>query len=167
MSPRRERPMFDATKFVDQFQFLDFQRNIQKESENTKRFTEEIKRYLDDLIECNKKKADEKDLKNLEEFLGGRIEEIKMNFLKKFADKGETVKNLKFLDTQLKFILDNNNKKEKGDNWLIAKKPVGGYECASCESYIGNLQNTQGNNQYVSWNKYPQRDNTDKAYRVE
>jgi hypothetical protein len=164
-SPKRERPNFDASKFVDKFEFLDFQRNLQKESENTKRFTEEIKRYVDDLIECNKKKADEKDLQNLEEFLGGKIEEIKMNFLKKFADKVETAKNLKFLDTQLKFILNTNTKKEKGDNCFLAKKPVGGYECASCESYIGNLPNPP-KDQHLNWNKYPQRDTNEKAYRV-
>ena len=61
-------------------------------------------------------------------------------------------------------MMDTNNKKDKGDNWLIAKKPMGGYECASCDSYIGNLQNTQTNN--VNWNKYPQREISDKAYRV-
>ncbi len=166
MSPKRERPFIDASKFVDHFQFLELQKNLIKENDNTKRFCEEIKRFVDDLIECNKKKADEKDLKNLEEYLGSKIEEIKMNFLKKFADKTETVKNLKFLDTQLKFMMDTNTKKEKGDNWLIAKRPVGGYECASCESYIGNLPNTQTNNQHVNWNKYPQRDTSDKAYRV-
>jgi hypothetical protein len=168
MSPKKERPFIDASKFVEQMQFVELQRNLIKENDNTKRFCEEIKRFVDDLIECNKKKADEKDLKNLEEFLGGRIEEIKLNFLKKFADKTETVKNLKFLDTQLKFMMDNNNtKRDKGgENWLIAKRPIGGYECASCESYIGNLPNTQTNNQHVSWNKYPQRDVSDKAYRV-
>lgn len=166
ISPKRAGPLIDASKFVDQFQFGEFQKLIQKEYENNKRLTEEIKRYVDDLIECNKKKADEKDLKNLEEFLGGKIDEIKINFLKKFADKSETVKNLKFLDTQLKFVLDNNTKKDKGgDNWLIAKKPMGGYECASCESYIGNLPNNTQNN-IVNWNKYPQRDISDKAYRV-
>lgn len=165
-SPKKDRqPIFDTTKFVEQFHFMDFQRNIKKEIENAKLFSEEIKRYVDDLIENNKKKADEKDLKNLEEIIEGKIDEIKINFLKRFADKSETVKNLKFLDTQLKFILDNNSKKDKGDNWLIAKKPVNGYECASCESYIGNLP-TQSNNQHISWNKYPQRDTSDKAYRV-
>ena len=52
---------------------------------------------------------------------------------------------------------------EKGDNWLIAKKPVNGHTCASCESYIGELPDS---NQYVPWNKYPIRDPNEKAYRV-
>lgn len=52
---------------------------------------------------------------------------------------------------------------EKGENWLLAKKPIGGYKCASCESYIGDLTE---NMQQVNWNKYPVRDPTEKSYRV-
>ena len=53
-------------------------------------------------------------------------------------------------------------KGEKNDNWLLAKKPVGGFSCASCESYIGELKDK---GDYVTWNKYPQR-NIEKNYRV-
>lgn len=54
-------------------------------------------------------------------------------------------------------------KVEKGDNWLLAKKPLNGYSCASCEAYIGDLQDNQ---QHIPWNKYPMRDPNDKVYRV-
>lgn len=156
---------FDASKFVDNFAFMEFQKSLFRELENIKRFSEELKRYVDDLIECNKSKADEKDMKNLEEFLNSKVEETKLSFGKKFADKAETSKNIKYLDSQLKHIIESYLKKnEKGDNWLIAKKPVGGYACASCESYIGKLQDSTS--QHVNWNKYPQRDPNEKAYRV-
>lgn len=156
---------FDASKFVDQFAFLEFQKGLFREMDNLKRFSEELKRYIDDLIESNKSKADEKDMRNLEEFLSSKVEETKLNFVKKFADKAETSKNFKYLDAQLKHIIESYLKKgDKGDNWLIAKKPVGGYACASCESYIGKLQDST--NQHVAWNKYPQRDPNEKAYRV-
>ena len=79
-------------------------------------------------------------------------------------DWTEVTKNIKYLDTQIKHIIEVYIKKmEKGDNWLIAKKPVNGHTCASCESYIGELPDS---NQYVPWNKYPIRDPNDKAYRV-
>ncbi len=52
---------------------------------------------------------------------------------------------------------------EKGDNWLLAKKPIGGFSCASCESYIGDIQE---NNQFLPWNKYPSRDANERVYRV-
>lgn len=51
---------------------------------------------------------------------------------------------------------------EKGDNWLIAKKPIGGHSCASCESYIGDLND---HNQYVPWNKMHPNQN-ERSYRV-
>jgi len=156
---------FDSSKYVDQFSFLDFQKTLFRDLDNLKRFVEELKRYIDDLIDSNKSKADEKDIRNLEEFLNSKIEETKINFAKKFADKTETTKNIKYLDTQMKHIIDSYLKKsEKGDNWLIAKKPVGGFACASCENYIGKLQDST--NQHVPWNKYPHRDSNDKAYRV-
>ena len=91
-----------------------------------------------------------------------KFEEIKIGSAKKFADKNEVTKNIKYLDTQVKHILDVYVKKiEKGDNWLLAKKPIGGQYCASCENYIGDLHE---NHQYVPWNKIPQPN--DRVYRV-
>lgn len=74
----------------------------------------------------------------------------------------EVSKNIRYLDTQIKHILDVYIKKmEKGDNWLIAKKPLNGYTCASCEQYLGDLHE---NNQYIPWNKITNQN--DKIYRV-
>ena len=48
-----------------------------------------------------------------------------------------------------------------GDNWLLAKKPLNNYVCASCESVIkGDLGRKS---EYVAWNKYPNRE--EKSYR--
>ena len=48
------------------------------------------------------------------------------------------------------------------DNWLLAKKPLNNYLCASCESVIrGELDKRSD---YIAWNKYPSRD--DKTYRM-
>lgn len=83
---------------------------------------------------------------------------------KKFADKNEMAKSLKYLDAQLKHIIDFYIKRqEKADNWLLAKKPIGGFSCASCEAYIGNLKDNQ---EYLAWNQYPMREAGDKFYRV-
>ena len=69
------------------------------------------------------------------------------------------------LNYQVKHIIEVYIKKlEKGDNWLLAKKPLGGYSCASCENYIGELHDKSES--FVPWNKYPMRDANDKAYRV-
>jgi len=93
-----------------------------------------------------------------------KIEDLKGQCVKKFADKNETNKNLKYLDAQLKQIYEVYLKKsEKSESWLLAKKPVGGFACASCENYIGDLHDS---NTYVPWNKYPMRDPNDKLYRI-
>jgi len=154
----------DNSKFLESNIFLEFQKSYNRELDRLNRYSEELKRTIDDVIGALKSKAGEKDMKNLEEYLQGRMEELKLNSNKKFADKNETTKNIKYLDKQIKHIIEVYIKKmEKGDNWLIAKKPVNGHTCASCESYIGELPDS---NQYVPWNKYPIRDPNEKAYRV-
>lgn len=154
----------DNSKFLETNIFNEFQKSYNRELDRINRYIDEIKRTLEDVIGVIKSKAGEKDMKNLEEYLNGRIEELKLNSNKRFADKIETGKNIKYLDTQLKHVIEVYIKKmEKGDNWLIAKKPMNGYTCASCESYIGDLPDS---NQYVPWNKYPIRDPNEKAYRV-
>ena len=116
-----------------------------------------------DILEAFNKKADEKDLRDFELLLNNKLEELKLMSGKKFADKIDTGKTLKYLDTQIKYILDIINKKnDRNEKWLIAKKPIGGHACASCESYLGDLKE---NDDYVAWNKYPHREH-DKNYRV-
>ena len=99
-----------------------------------------------------------------------RIEELKIACNKKFADKNDTAKNLRYLEIQVikNFIFQIKKyseleKVEKADNWLLAKKPIGGNSCASCEAYIGDLHE---NHQYIPWNKYPMRDPNERLYRV-
>lgn len=154
----------DNSKFLESLIFIEFQKTYKSDQEAVKKVTEELGRYIDDIITALKSKAGDKDMKNLEDYLTSKIEELKLNSHKKFADKMETSKNVKYLDAQVKHIIDVYIKKmEKGDNWLLAKKPVNGFACASCEAYIGDLQD---NTQHVPWNKYPIRDPNDKAYRV-
>ena len=109
------------------------------------------------------KKCNAEDLKIYENIINNKIEELKLSNSKRFADKNDTNKSMKFLDTQIKHIIDVYIKRiDKNDSWLIATKPLGGYKCASCESYLGELKNKES---YLFWNKYPQRE-SDKNYRV-
>ena len=94
-----------------------------------------------------------------------RLEDIKIGISKKFADKNETNKTIKYLDSQIKHIIDYFIKKSEkpGDSWLIAKKPIDGYKCGSCESYIGELHDK---NSTAVWSKYTinsQKDPNDKS----
>lgn len=156
---------FDSSKYLEQMIFTEFQKGYNRELDGLRKDMDEIKRLIDDVVVALKPKASDKDLKNLEEYLVTKLEELRLNSNKKFADKIETQKNVKYIDAQVKHIIDVYIKKmEKGDNWLIAKKPVNGFACASCESYIGDLQDKTSD--YLPWNKYPIRDPNEKAYRV-
>ena len=107
------------------------------------------------------------DLEDLKNFLLGKIDELALGCIKKFADKNETTNNFKYLEDQIKKILEMLSKKDsinEADNWLLAKKPINGYSCAACESYIGDLRDDT--HKFIPWNKMPLRDPGDKLYRM-
>jgi hypothetical protein len=56
-----------------------------------------------------------------------------------------------------------NKEKEKGENCMLASKPISEYRCASCENLITDLKN---NTQYLPWNKFPVQDMLIKPYRI-
>jgi len=154
----------DFSRFVEMQLFLDFKSHNSAEIKALNDIIDELRRLLDDLINALNEKVTINDFRNFEELILLKIEELKNACNKKFADKNETAKNLKYLDSQIKNILEIYIKnKEKGDNWLLTKKPLGGHSCASCETYIGDLHE---NSQPIHWNKYPMRDPNDKLYRV-
>jgi hypothetical protein len=155
---------FDNSKYVETSTFQDFKIHMNKDLESINLAIKELRHLIDEILAQLKNKIGEKELRTIEEYLLTRIEELKSASNKKFADKNETAKNFKYLDQQIKQIIEVYIKKaDKGDNWLLAKKPVNGFSCASCEAYIGELQD---NTQYVPWNKYPMRDPNDKLYRI-
>ena len=51
---------------------------------------------------------------------------------------------------------------QENENWLLAKKPINGFLCASCEAYIGDLKN---NEDVVTWNKLTKK-NEKRNYRI-
>ena len=105
----------------------------------------------------------QKDFKLMEKCLINMLEELKINFARKYMEKSEILKNIKLLELQLKNFQDSNpGMIKEGDNWLLAKKPMNNYLCASCEAYIGELKNK---NNYLAWNKIPPHDINTK-YRM-
>lgn len=156
--------VFDTSKFLEINSFNDFLKVYAKDQDRINRELDDLKRYLDDLAELLKTKASDEDLKNLEGVLNGKIDEIKLLSSKRYADKIDTSKSIKYLDTQIKHIIEVYIKKmDKGESWLLAKKPIGGFTCASCEAYIGELKDKD---EYLAWNKYPMREPQDKGYRI-
>lgn len=146
--------------------------NINKQETNIRldgidKEIEIIKKNLYDIINQMKDKASKVSIKETEDRLNTKIDEIILGSIKKFADKNDTSNNFKLLDDKIKVLLEmkcnhkcGNDKEKQGDNWLLAKKPVGANWCASCESYIGDLKE---NKEFVPWQRWPNKD--DKIYR--
>jgi len=148
----------------------DFEKH-KKESENEfAKIWEEIeklKNLIDQLFNALKTKANLSDLEDLKNYLLGKIEELALASMKKFADKNETTNNFKYLEDQIKKILEMLQSQKPGsdaETWLLAKKPINGYACASCESFIGDLR--EDSHKFIPWNKMPLRDPGDKLYRM-
>ena len=163
LSGMKQENIIDVTQFVDQLSFKDFISRNNKDKDKLEKNIDELRRLFKDILEGFNKKADEKDLRDFELLLNNKLEELKLMSGKKFADKIDTGKTLKYLDTQIKYLSENILKRtDRNDSWLIAKKPMGGHACASCESYLGDLK---GNDEFIAWNKYPQRER-DTNYRL-
>ena len=84
----------------------------------------------------------------------------------KFVDKNTLNKNTKILEMQTKRLIEENKKGEKMDNWLLSKRPMGGHLCASCEAYIGDL-NQNSTSKFIPWNKYPSKESSEKVFKIE
>ena len=95
----------------------------------------------------------------LEDDLLAKISELKVIFGKKYVEKSELSKSIKQLELQIK-SLEFEKKQNDAETWLMAKQPVGCFNCASCEA---NIKNVNPSNEYLPWNKYPQQD---KIYRM-
>ena len=155
--------ILDPSRYLDIATFNEFIKAYQKDSEKIEKNSEDIRRTILELMDMLKTKVNREDLKTLEGLINNKLEELKMLCVRKFADRVETNKNFKYVDSQIKHITSVIMKRnEKNESWLIAKKPLGGNICASCEAYIGDLK---GKDDYLVWNKYPNREK-EKNYRI-
>ena len=155
-------PTVDITKFIDTGKFMESTKALYKEIERIRKDNEDNRRNIDDILNQIKTLANADNVNNVETKLTNLITEFKVVVNKKYADKYETNKIIKVLENQMKAIQEDSSKRnEAGDNWLLAKRPLNSFKCASCEA---NLEHLNSNQEYLPWNKYPARD--DKSYRM-
>lgn len=155
----------DPKKVVTSDSYEEFKSNINKTINN---FHKEFQEMKTEILDKNSKflgsQASLKDLKNLEDDLLLKMDELYTSVNDKFAEKNLIIRNNKILELKMKHIIENYKKNDKSDTWLLSKIPIG-HLCASCESYLGDIKDT-ANTKYVPWNKYPTKDSADKLYRV-
>ena len=125
-----------------------------RDKEKIRKEIDSLKQFKEEMIETLKKSASIIDLKNLESYLEDIIDEFKDKMFKLCPRKSEITKALKNMELQIRSLYDLIMKKEeKSETWMLAKKPIGCFTCASCENYIGELKE---NDEKVFWNQFPE-----------
>ena len=128
---------------------------------------DKIKNLIIELTTSLNNKAESQELSELRDFLTIKLEELINECTKKFSDKKETLKYLKYLEEQIKNLYLTSKSKtdtHMPETWLLATKPISGFSCAACESYIGDLKSEKG--KFIAWNKLPTKENGEKLYRM-
>ena len=149
----------DYSKYLQVNTFSEFKKNCDALMSKALSELDTIKASINTMNIVINTKAHTSDLTSLKDFLLSKLEELGLACNRKFADQIETIKSIKMIEQNIKSINKEISKRDKGDNWLLAKKPLNGHMCASCEAYLGNLKE---NSEFVPWNKYPMREPTDK-----
>lgn len=151
----------DLSKYATHTDLNNASKSIINENKKIESDLEDLKNSLYKLSSSLKYFASENDMKNMEQCILNELEEYKLFAAKKFAEKGEMQKSIKYLEMQIKTLTESLLSKETGDNWLLAKKPVGMFHCASCDSFIGDLNSK---NEFLPWNKIQPRE--ENKYRM-
>ena len=149
----------DYSKYLQVNTFSEFKKNCDALMSKALTDLDTIKASMNTMNIVINTKAHSSDLTSLKDFLLSKLEELGLACNRKFADQIETIKSIKMIEQNIKSLNKEISKRDKGDNWLLAKKPLNGHMCASCEAYLGNLKE---NSEFVPWNKYPMREPTDK-----
>lgn len=109
-------------------------------------------------------KIDSNELKVLDEKLSKAIKDAIESLMSKFADKKDTRKAFKYIEALVRSANQTETtEKREGEDAMFARKPLGGWSCASCEK---GLESLTGKIAYHPWNKLPYRDPVDRIARA-
>ena len=149
-SPRSGGPiLMDFNKYIDHQKLTETIRPILKEFEKIYREMESIRRDMSVNEEENAKNL-KNAINKLDEEINNKFNEFKNYIHKKYLEKTEFSKTIKSLEIQIKSIGEEN--KKDADSWLLAKRPLKCFNCASCEA---NIKNDYSAADYLPWKKYP------------
>jgi cob(I)alamin adenosyltransferase len=152
-----------SKNMVEKEEYDKFIKDIKRKIYDLQMDVDQNNRNLDEIMPLLKKILTADDLDKLQNSLTGLIEKQNADAMGKFANKKEIVKSIKSIESQVKIFmknLDKEREKEKNESVILASKPVGGYKCASCEAYIGELKDSYS---YIPWNKYH---GSERPYRL-
>ena len=141
----------DLSRYIDENRLKEFEKNINKDitaliMDKNSLFMKNKELAENMALLCSKEQ-----LEKLEDDINQKLSDLLNKINKKYVEKVEMIKSLKNLELKLK-LLDKDHNKD-ADSWILAKQPVGCFNCASCEA---NIKNYSPSNEYLPWNKYPQ-----------
>lgn len=116
---------------------------------------------ISEILEKSSDVALEKLIKKVENNVRDQIKVLTENSEKKFADKFEMLRGFKYVEVELKKIEKLATKKE-GEDAMLARKPLGGWSCGSCEK---NLEKLVTKTMHTPWNKLPIREIKEKGHK--
>ena len=155
-------PIIDTSQFLTNQIFYDNKKDVNSKMEKLRTAIDEIVKSISMNATTISRLPSDKDFIQFQNVVKQSMDEFKLACHKKYAEKIELSKSIKLLETQIKSLSDSYKKMDGSDNWLLAKKPLNNYQCASCEAMLkGDLDKKT---EYISWNKYPNRE--DKTYRM-
>ena len=152
---------FDSSNFLSQSIFNLFKKDINSKFEKIKIDLDNLNNGMETLSSSLNQRVSTKEFSKFQKSIIDLIDEFKVSCHRKYMDKIEIQKALKIIDNQIKTLNEAAKKYDTSDTWLLAKKPIGNYQCASCEA---NLKDLEQKDNYVAWNKYPSRE--EKTYRI-
>ena len=142
----------DLTKYVDDNKLKEALKPIKKSIDILMFEKDSLYNQIKDIQENIKLLETKEHTNKLEEEINEKINDLINKITKKYLEKTEINKLFKNIDYQMKILSDGQKNKES-DNWILAKQPLGCFNCATCEA---NLKNLSPTTDYLPWNKYPQ-----------
>ena len=143
-------PIIDFSKYIDQAKLTETLRPLLKEMEKIYKEIDSVRRDLS-VIDDEHKRNVKNQINKLDEETNKKINELKNLLQKKYLEKIDFHKTIKTLEVQIKSLGEES--KKDADSWLLAKKPLKCFNCASCEANIKNDYNNVAD--YLPWKKYP------------
>ena len=149
---------------VDKTQFEKQVQAINKKISELQMDVNENRRNLGEIIPKLENIGDINELKKMQSQIDDLMSKNNNEPNKSFNTE-EIIKYIKAIESQVKLFmkkLDSEKEKERfsNENCILASRPVGGFKCASCETYIGDIKES---NVFLPWNKYH---GTERPYRL-
>jgi len=141
----------DFSKYIDNQKLTEALKPFFKEFEKIFKEIDSFRRDIGEIENQNKHNI-KNAISKLEEDFNNKLTELKEFIKKRYLEKMEFTKTVKSLEVQIK-ALGNDPKKADADSWLLAKRPLKCFNCASCEANIKDENYSTAD--YLPWKKYP------------